>query len=249
MADRRPVPILSSLLARSSLAPALLGVSALASAQSFSTADVQLLHGKGWDLGEDPRTVLTFEYANVWKYGDNFFFADATQPQGKETQVYAEWSPRLSIGRMTGTSLALGPVRDVLLAGTFEFGEHVTTHLFGVGADFTIPSFKVAQLNVYSRDSKQLHGSTWQVTASWLAEWPVGPTVVQFSGFADWAGHEDVSRRNLQTQPQLLVDVGRFWSLENRIWLGIEYLYWRREFGIDGVNESVPQAMLKWVLS
>jgi hypothetical protein len=30
--------------------------------------------------------------------------------------------------------------------------------------------------------------------------------------------------------------------------VGIEYQIWRNKFGIRGVNEGVPQAMVKWIL-
>ena len=51
-------------------------------------------------------------------------------------------TPPLVIGSLLGLGEHLGPVKDVLLAGTYEFGEGDTeAYLLGPGFDLAIPGF------------------------------------------------------------------------------------------------------------
>ena len=56
----------------------------------------------------------------------------------------------------------------------------------------------------------------------------------------DYTTDEGDSKNNLLTQPQLL------WHATDHIAIGIEYQYWYNRLGMDGVTESLPQAMLRW---
>jgi nucleoside-specific outer membrane channel protein Tsx len=49
----------------------------------------------------------------------------------------------------------LGPIKDVLLAMTYEFGENDTeSYLIGPGFDLAIPGFDYFQLNFYQRHTE-----------------------------------------------------------------------------------------------
>ncbi|MGC3654936.1 outer membrane protein OmpK, partial [Pseudomonas aeruginosa] len=79
----------------------------------------------------NPPIQLTFtlELACGWTWGDLFFFFYMYKYNGKEdasygkNTYYGEITPRLSLGKLTGADLSFGPVNDVLLAGSYEFGE------------------------------------------------------------------------------------------------------------------------------
>ncbi|HZL92739.1 MAG TPA: hypothetical protein VFB99_03810 [Vicinamibacterales bacterium] len=45
------------------------------------------------------------------------------------------------------------------------------------------------------------------------------------------------------------VDVGSFWAKPGNIFAGFEWQYWDNKFGIDDLNESMPQILVKWVLT
>src|SRR5690606_33555729 len=87
------------------------------------------LWGKNFKVNPDIQQTFTFEHADGWKYGDNFIFIDKICYQGKKdanngpNTYYGEISPRLSFGKIFDQQLAFGPVKDVLLAMTYEFGE------------------------------------------------------------------------------------------------------------------------------
>ena len=108
------------------------------------------LYGTDYQLiaKEDKQTTVTFEYASKLKYGDFFIFADRTHNDVGD-QTYFEASPRLSLGAVTGKELKFGPVKDVLLATTWEAGSNMDNFLYGIGLDFDVPYFQYAKLNLY----------------------------------------------------------------------------------------------------
>lgn len=224
---------------------------ALAGSAVWSTTNVQFLYGEDFELGDSIRTTLTVEHANGWKYGDNFFFLDVENPNrngnNSSTSLYAEFSPRLSIGKISGADLSFGPIKDLLLAGTVEMGNGFHNYLYGLGLSLDLPKFAYFDLNVYVRNSLSQEGTTYQVTPCWALPFSLGSSNLLFEGFADIAGSEGSAASNIDFQPRLLVDVGNYAGAPDNLWAGIEYIYWHNKFGVDGVDEHNPQAMVKWV--
>lgn len=217
----------------------------LGAAADWQSANVQYLHGNDFELGDKSRDIITVEYANGWAYGDNFFFADVIKSAHND-EVYGEFSPRLSFSKMAGGKGWDGPIKDVLLAGQVNFGEDFRAHLYGFGVDLNIPGFAFFQLNLYVRDDENLDGKTWQISPAWLYPFELGASQWTFGGFLDYAGEEDFSEENYLFVPQLLLDVGALWGSPGHVHAGIEYSYWKNKFGIDGLDEEVTQAMVKW---
>jgi nucleoside-specific outer membrane channel protein Tsx len=166
---------------------------------------------------------------------------------GTTTSLYSEFSPRLSLGKISGKKLAFGPVKDVLLAGTVEMGNGFHNYLYGVGFSLDLPKFAFFDLNVYVRNALGQKGTTYQITPAWALPFSIGSAKLMFEGFADIAGSEGTAKSNIDFQPRLLLDVGNYMGSPDSIWLGVEYIYWHNKFGVDGVDEYAPQAMLKWV--
>ncbi|MEY4761207.1 MAG: hypothetical protein RLZZ200_1063 [Pseudomonadota bacterium] len=144
-----------------------------AQAADWGKANVQWLHGNGYELVNPSRSILTFECANGWQYGDNFLFVDVSEPGAKGTSLYAEFSPRFSVGSLAGRNTSFGIVKDVLLAATQEMGDGVRATLVGPGFALDLPGFAFADLNLYYRKSsrdglaEQSH-SGFQATVDWL---------------------------------------------------------------------------------
>jgi nucleoside-specific outer membrane channel protein Tsx len=232
---------------------ALLCLAQGAHASEWSTTNVQLLFGDGYKLADDSMSILTFEHANGWKYGDNFFFVDVVNPDARGTGYYAEFSPRLSFAKMTGANLKFGPVKDVLLAGTQEMGEDLRATLVGIGFALDIPKFAFADINFYYRKSNrdwvaEQTDSGAQVTIDWLLPFSIAGQKFAFEGFADYAwgekGGSSPKADNLVAAPRLLILIGASGTLQ----AGIEYQIWHNKYGVDGVNEGVPQFMIKWTM-
>jgi nucleoside-specific outer membrane channel protein Tsx len=223
----------------------LISISAHAEIFEWQSNNVQLLHGSGFELTEDRQTTFTFEHADSWKYGDNFFYID--YPFDVPDDVNAEFSPRLSAGKISGTDLSYGIFKDLLLAGTYEMGRNFKVYLYGVGIDLDIPGFNFMQMNYYVRDNPDASGKGLQTTWAWSRPFEIGSAKFTFDGYFDYADYEE-GDVNFFTQPQILYDIGDGlgFAEPGHAWVGAEYRYWYNKFGIDGVEESVPQVMVKW---
>src|SRR5690348_15081059 len=88
----------------------------------FSAWDIQLLYGTEFQEPFNPEDVskVTFTVENVaaWSWGSSFFFADtlnSTKNDHGAVELYAEWFPSASIGKLTGSDLSAGPIKDVSL--------------------------------------------------------------------------------------------------------------------------------------
>ncbi|WP_394558589.1 outer membrane protein OmpK [Aquipseudomonas alcaligenes] len=206
------------------------------------------LYGQSYKVNPNIQQTLTFEHADGWKYGDNFFFFDKIFYNGEDdSQVgsntyYGEFQPRLSVGKIFDQKIQFGPVTDVLLAMTYEFGEGDTeSYLIGPGFDLAIPGFDFFQLNFYNRttDGSRPGDDVWQITPAWSYTIPVGDSDVVIDGFMDWVVDNDENSRgtyhaNLHFNPQIKYDLGKAlgWGAK-QLYVGIEYDYWKDKYGID----------------
>ena len=235
-----------------SLAATLASGQALA-ADLLQWQDNSLTYLNGIDFKVDPpkQQTVTFEHASGWSFGDLFIFVDgikynteATNGAGDGHTFYGEISPRLSLGKISGADLSFGPVKDVLLAATYEFGEDdVDSYLLGPAVDLNIPGFDYFQLNTYLRttDGRRDGDNVWQITPVWSYTIPVGDSDLVIDGFMDWVvDNDDSYHANLHFNPQIKYDLGKAmkWG-EKQLYVGIEYDYWKNKYGIkDGGDVS-----------
>ncbi|MBF6058503.1 MULTISPECIES: outer membrane protein OmpK [Thiomicrorhabdus] len=235
----------------------MLSVAAPSQAANWSSTSFLMHSGSGYKTvpgnTEYDQTIVTLEHADGWKYGDNFFFFDVSEPNNPNTSFYGEFSPRLSLSKISGKDLSFGIVKDVSLAATWEFGGVTNAKLFGFGFDLDIPGVPVAKVNVYNRfgESQFAPGevsSAPQVTLVWMAPFSIGYSNWIFEGFLDyaWAEKEVGKEDNIVAQPRLLMDVGDLWGAPKQLYAGIEYSYWMNKYGSKGVDEGVPQLTIKW---
>ncbi|MCG6971278.1 MAG: DUF5020 domain-containing protein [Gammaproteobacteria bacterium] len=243
----------ATLIGMAALVSGLLASSAAwAGSAVWSSTNIQYLYGTTYELGDKTRSIITLEHVNGWKYGDNFYFVDITNATrtGDQTvtEFYGEISPRFSIGSMLGKDMSAGVFKDLLVTTTLEVGQGFHNYLYGLAVDLNIPSVKVFQINYYLRN--EIGAGTdlgSQVTLVWLYPFDLGPVGVTFEGFFDYAWGNKPKEDNIITGPRLLVDVGKFFGAPGELQAGIEYQIWRNKFGIDGVDEDVAQAMVKWI--
>ncbi len=222
-------------------------------ALDWSSTKVEGLYGSNYEFGDSSRAVVTFAHANGWRFGDNFFWFDASRGlDNAESDIYGEFSPRISFLKIADGEFSKGPLKDVLLAGNIELGNGSDFNgLVGLGLDFKIPKFSYFQLNSYMRNDPDLDGVTFQITSAW--ELPIEINNVRFvtDGFFDFAGEEgddnEKSVMNFLIQPTLLLDIGHLWGETNHLLIGMEYSYWKNKYGVEDVDEKVVQAMVRWV--
>ena len=228
-----------------SLAATLASGQALA-ADLLQWQDNSLTYLNGIDFKVDPpkQQTVTFEHASGWSFGDLFIFVDgikynteATNGAGDGHTFYGEISPRLSLGKISGADLSFGPVKDVLLAATDEFGEDdVDSYLLGRAVDLDIPGFDYFQLNTYLRttDGRRDGDNVWQITPVWSYTIPVGDSDLVIDGFMDWVvDNDDSYHANLHFNPQIKYDLAKAMGWGKRFYVGVEYDYWSDKYGID----------------
>ena len=230
--------------------------SSFAGAANWSSTNIQYLYGTDYNTGlggDDTRSIITVEHANGWKYGDNFFFLDITNPNrngspATTTSLYAEFSPRFSLGAITGKDLSVSFIKDFLITTTLETGNGFHNYLYGLAADFKIPGFTFFQFNWYIvRDEVTADDKGSQITLAWLLPFKLGSADLAFEGFLDYAYGLDKSEDNTITAPRLLIDVGKYFDAPGTLQAGIEYQIWRNQYGVKGQDEDVPQLMVKWI--
>ena len=224
----------------------LAGTVGAAAAQSWSATNVQALHGRGFELGDGERDILTFEHASGWSLGSNFFFFDVTEPFGGDSDIYGEWYSRLAL-EQAGDHRTRGPAAPGRLLRRLPERRERLPRLPGrgdaplQGAPVLVPRRRRDGLRRPERQRRHLHRH-----AGLGAAVRVGGLGCRFRGFVDLIGPEGERSAQLLTQPQLLVDLGRLWGTKDKLFAGVEYQYWHNKFGVDGVDESLPQVMLLW---
>lgn len=240
------------------LAAALALAAGEAQAGGFTAANIQFLYGA--DQGDfgleggDPYPMLTFELANGWAYGDNFFFTDWNQGPNYDTakslSTYGELHSRLSYSKISGNPMALGPISDVLLAGEVDFpSSFVPTYLYGIGVDFKLPGFAFAFVNFFVRDEVATDGISFQINPVWMLPFEFGAVKGSFGGWADFMTGEGPNQDFWwQMQPTLLLDVSNFWDRPGKLMMGCEYEYFQNFLGIGVGDVNHPQFVAIWNL-
>jgi nucleoside-specific outer membrane channel protein Tsx len=229
---------------------------ALASAASLSQAapiwqdfSVTGLYGENYELGNsEERTTVTLEYAAKLKYADFFFFNDHQWDDGEQTN-YFEFSPRLSLGEVSGTKLELGPIKDVLIATTWESnnqnGFDFDNILYGIGFNLAIPKFQYAQLNFYKANNERSHDD-YQMTFVYAIPFKLGSEEFLADAFLDWSTGEKDHASELNWTSQYKWNVGKHISPTTKLYVGVEHSIWNNKFGVKGADQHDVSALVKY---
>ena len=210
----------------------------------WQRSNIQFSRGYTFELGPDQRSILTFEHADGYRYGDNYLFYDYTTTT---ESYYAEWRTRLSLSKLSGRKVSFGAVEDLLIAAQFEFPDGLDNReSIGLGIAWNIPGFERVGTNVMSRDDPRFSGRAALVVLNWATKMNWGAPV-HFEGFCDFQGSEGNRGGWVLCQPRLLLDAGYFSGTEGKFFVGAEYQYWSDKFGAGITNEHVIQGQLKFV--
>jgi nucleoside-specific outer membrane channel protein Tsx len=241
-------------------------VGAAADPSGFSSWNVQLLYGTDYQEPFNPDDVAklnaTFENAAGWSWGSSYFFVDilrSDEHDAHASEVYGEWYPSASLSAMTGKDLSAGIFKNVSLtmglnAGTKNNGADPLVFLPGVTIDLDLPGFAFFSVGTYayiddgrfSGEANGCHDTTYQVTPSWSLPFEIGKAKFAFGGFVDFIGEHGDCVSQVLSQVQLKVQVASFGAKPDKLWAGIEWEYWDDKFGIDGLDESFPKALVVW---
>ncbi len=230
---------------------ALGGMSSVQAKVLFSDTSVSLLYGEDYELATDGElTTLTLEHASTHTWGGVFFFVDrlqgASDAQGTRAKdIYGELSPKFKISDYSN-----GLIKQVNLTGTYEFGSNTNgfeqdNYLVGIGADLNIPidGMKYASASLYHAFNDDTYSDAGDQQITLTYGWEKNNVVID--GYVDYSFNNDDKEDQLHINPQIKYNLQEVLGIDNRIEVGVEYSYWRNKFGVDGVNQSVPSALVK----
>ena len=230
---------------------------ALASTAAFTQAapiwqdfSITGLYGENYEQvftvePEEEQATLTLEYAAGLKYGDVFFFMDRARTDADSKSTYFEFSPRLSLGAVSGKDLSFGPVKDVLVSTTWEGGEGFDNFLYGIGFALDIPYTSYANINFYKADN-DLQKDDYQMTITYAVPFKIGGEEFLADAFLDWSTAEGPDHKSeLNWTSQYKWNVGKHISPETKLYLGIEHSIWNNKFGTD-VDQHDVSALVKY---
>ncbi|UUO25064.1 hypothetical protein FGD67_19000 [Colwellia sp. M166] len=206
----------------------------------------------------DNVNVITFEHASGHNWGDVFFFLDRITASEDDNHVryeetYGEISARLSLSYLTGEKLAFGAISDLYIATTYEhdtgnsggFGFGFNNYLVGVGASWDVSGFDYLQSNVYLAENDDTDND-YQLTLAWGYPIAIGNHDIIIDGYIDWSSAADDHKADFHFNPQIRLDVGKYFGKAKFFEVGFEYSYWHNKFGISGLdNENTLSAMVK----
>ena len=229
----------------------------------FGSSSISILHsnqyeGVQFDAGgnggmEYEATYFTFENATAHNWGSTFFFIDREQGQGDvegTDNVYGEFAPNLSTSWLTGVDMSFGPIKDVVLAGQYEFGggTQVNNYLTGFGLVWDVPGFMYFNTSFLYVNNEQVSDDL-QLTVTWAVPIEVGPARFLIDGYIDWSTAEDDHKSEFQFTPQIKLDVSNFWGEPGVLYAGVEYQYWNNKFGLGDTlidDQSSVSALVKF---
>ena len=232
---------------------AIASTAALTQASPIVWQDFSLtgLYGENYELGTEDRTTLTAEYAAKLKYSDVFFFVDQQWDSNDKDNTYFEFAPRLSLGEVTGQDLSFGPVKDVLVATTWEHnaghGENVefNNFLYGVGFALDIPYTQYANVNFYRADNNNTDDD-YQMTITYAVPFKLGSEDFLVDAFLDWSTAEKDHASELNWTSQYKWNVGKHISPETKLYVGVEHSVWNNKFGVKGADQNDVSALVKY---
>ena len=191
------------------------------SSDAATVGSASLLHGDGYVSGDTTRNVARFDVMHLDK--DYLFY-------GRVDNSSFDDSNSINNTRILGhygTSLGID------IAGQYQNGYKQSASSIGVGYKaFTKETMLLIDTYI---QSSNVFGEGIQLFAYVKSPQYRGFFV---EGFVDTVWYKDVTVT--LTQPSLM------YSVKDNLAVGLEYqLYWNK-LGISGLDESVPQAKLKW---
>lgn len=215
----------------------------------FTDTSVSVLYGSDYDLVEDGElTTVTLEHASAHDWGGVFFFVDRNQgaddiENNRFRETYGELSPTFKMATFNDSF-----IKQVNLAATYEFGSNSTgfdqdNYLVGIGADLNIPipGTTYASATLYHAFNDNIDDDQ-QITLTY--GWERNNFVVD--GFIDYSFNNDDIEDNIHINPQIKYNLQEVLGIDNRLEVGMEYSYWKNKYGVDGVNQSAPSALVKF---
>ncbi|MBC7454884.1 MAG: outer envelope protein [Massilia sp.] len=218
------------------------------------------------------KSIVNFSNVSGYKFGKNFVSVDfllssEVDPSsaGAATgahEAYVVYRHTLDLGKISGKSMAFGPVRGVGM--TFGFDANSKTDagynskkrmlVAGPTLMFDVPGFLDASVlllsesnapyNTFSRSGtpRYHYKNHAMLTAAWGIPFNIG-LPLSFEGYANYIGSKGHDEFGGDTRPETNIDMQIMYDLsaavgagKNTFKVGVEYQYWKNKFGNSSVN-------------
>ncbi|HSV50537.1 MAG TPA: outer envelope protein [Burkholderiaceae bacterium] len=223
--------------------------------------------------------IVTLQYVGGYKYGVNFFSVDllksdlanpakgpglGTSSNTGAQELYLTYNNTLSFGKLSGTPLKFGPLRDVGMQAGFDFnakndafGSGVVKLIGGPKVEFDVPGLLTLGLFYY----RELHSNNGIVGSDvkskaaprlatvWAFDLNAGAPAV-FKGWATHTGSKGKDGFGGNTSPETWVEASLLWDIgagsgkPKTFYAGLGYQYIKNKFGsqpsVPGSRVSAP---------
>ncbi len=205
---------------------------------------------------ETGTSIVTFQHANGWRYGDNFLFFDTIMVDGEKVNYYGEYYGNLSLGKISGKDLSIGPIKDfgVLMGLNWAPNSGMLKYLPGLRLSWDIPGFQFlnSDFTVYIDDSNSaiVESDSFMVDINGRYLFQLFNSKFSIEGHIEYVGERTNQFGQVHawlfSQIQLRYDLGdRFLDRQDKVFIGTEWQYWSNKFGTS-IEENVFQALLVW---
>lgn len=217
--------------------------------------------------GEQARTrILTYQYAGSWALGENYLFVDFLDDDlndgFNDQNFYTEWYPTVNLSNLQSREPWSGAVRDVgFIAGINAEGDpDVLKLLPGLRLSWNVPGFvffntdytlMLDRSDGLAQGGAPATGDQAMFDISWGKAFTLGGHAFWFTGHIEYISGtytENGARVRdwILAQPQLGWDLGKWlFNVENQLFLGIEYQYWKNKLGANE-SDNTPQLWVMW---
>ena len=242
---------------------------------SGAFTEIEYLYGDGFKNKDNPdsieKSIISVHHSSNYGFFKQYGFIDFYMQNGHQgvgvkqdpdaTGFYAEYYPTISLSKLAGLNLDNFFIKSINFTAGINYGRNdgdnypvTQVALYGMSFDINVP---VGFLNIslltyddYSYSDKGNADSyiTYQFTPAWKFPFEVLGQRLEFAGYADFVGAKGPGKvPYIGTQLQIRYDVGHLFGYDGKAFVGMEYHIFKNKFGIKGLNEHVPQAMIVWV--
>ena len=256
------------------------------SAQAADWSDTSLSWRYGTKFGEPyesndiHKNIFNLSHASGYKYGTNFLSVDMLLSNSADPasagssdgarETYIVYRHTLDLGKISGSTMAFGPVRGVGITAGFDWntkddaGYNSKKQMLVLGPTLMmdVPGFLNISLLVL-RESNAPYSSfshistpryTYKTHPMLTAAWsiPIGSMPLAFEGFANFIASKGNDEFGAKTKPETDIDMQVMWDVgastggsKGTFKLGLEYQYWKNKFGNDAGGPAGSGAFAK----
>jgi nucleoside-specific outer membrane channel protein Tsx len=114
-------------------------------------------------------------------------------------------------------------------------GNNLKNNLYGLGINLNIRPFKYFKID-YCRRYNDNAANNWQTTVVWGLPFSIGQEKFLYDGFIDKTTSNRDFAASLNFTSQLKWLLSPHLKIKNKLYLGIEYVYWDNKFGIKNTE-------------